>query len=284
MKKYEMVSPLDDYVFSEIFGNQRHIENTRAFLKTLLDIPEDDYSELTIRNPFLRKIFKQGKTAVVDLRLTTKSGKIIHIELQVEKRTNLKNRITYYASRLIGDQLNWGDDYDKLHQVISIIICDHILLKDEKSYINKYELKNGENRLFSNLLKIIILELPKLPETEDRAVWHWLKFLKAKKKEEFEMLAKKYPDLEKPIFYPKNMSLLEIWRDIRFHKNLQKVDERMLLQQWKEDGLEEGKAKGLIEGKAEARLEIAIKMKNDKLPLSKIKKFTGLSAKEIEKL
>jgi len=276
MKKYEMVSPLNDYVFSEIFGNQRHIENTRAFLKTLLDIPEDEYGELIVRNPFLGKIFKQGKTAVVDLRLTTKSGKIIHIELQVEKRTNLKNRIMYYASRIIGDQLNWGDDYDKLHQVISIIICDHVLLEDEKSYINEYGLKNGENQLFTDLLKVIIIELPKLPKWEDSKVWHWLKFLKAKKKEEFDMLAKKYPDLEKPIFYPKNMSLLEIWRDIRFHKNLQKVDERMLLQQWKEDGL--------AEGKAEVRLEIAINMKNDKMPLSKIKKFTGLSAEEIKKL
>jgi hypothetical protein len=38
------------------------------------------------------------------------------------------------------------------------------------------------------------------------------------------------------------MSLLEKWRDYQFHKNLAKVDERMLKLQWKEDGLAEGRA------------------------------------------
>jgi len=53
------------------------------------------------------------------------------------------------------------------------------------------------------------------------------------------MLAKKYPELKKPIRYSKKMSLLEMWRDIRFHKNLWKVDERMLLLQAKIDAKEE---------------------------------------------
>ena len=139
--KEENLSLLSDYVFAQVFGNQRNIANTRAFLKTLLDIPGDDYDQLTIDNPVLGRFFRQGKTEVVDLKLSTKSGKIIHIELQVEKRANLKNRIVYYAARLVGDQLKWGDDYNKLHQVISIVICDHKLLEDEDSYINVYELR-----------------------------------------------------------------------------------------------------------------------------------------------
>ena len=129
--KYNFVSPLYDYVFSEIFGNQRNIENTKAFLKTLLDIPADDYNKLTVVNPILKKFFRSQKTGVVDLKLTTKSGRIIHVELQIEKKSNFKNRIVYYLVRLISDQLNWGEDYNKLHQVISIVICDHILLEEE---------------------------------------------------------------------------------------------------------------------------------------------------------
>ena len=254
MKDY-FVSPLYDFAFARIFGEQRNIDNTKAFLKTLLDIPPDDYDELTVDSPILGKIFKQGKTSVVDLKLKTKSGKIIHIELQVEKRANLKNRILYYAARLIGDQLRWGDDYDKLRQVISILICNHRLLEEESSYINVYELRNEKNHSFTNLLKLVIIELPKLPKTEDSAVWPWLRFLKCRKKEEFEMLAKKYPELEKPIFCSKNMSLLEKWRDIRFHKNLWKTDERMLLLQAEIDGHEKGMKKGVKEGRKEGRKE-----------------------------
>jgi predicted transposase/invertase (TIGR01784 family) len=251
----KMISPLYDYVFSEIFGNQKNIDITTNFLKTLLDIPEDEYDSLTVVSPLLRKVFRTEKTGVVDLKLSTKTGKIIHIELQVEKRANLRERIVYYLSRLIGDQLKWGEDYSKLQQVISIIICDHNLLEEEDSYINSYQLKNEKNHSFTKLMKLIILELPKLPETVDKAVWPWLKFFKCTEKEEYEMLALKYPELEKPVFCAKNMSLLEKWKDIRFHKNLWKVDERMLFEQAKIDGHAEGKAQGMIEGKAEGKAE-----------------------------
>jgi predicted transposase/invertase (TIGR01784 family) len=253
--KEKMISPLYDYAFSEIFGNQKNIDITRNFLKTLLDIPEEEYDSLTVVSPLLRKVFKTEKSGVVDLKLSTKSGNIIHIELQVEKRSNLRNRIVYYLSRLIGDQLKWGDDYSELHQVISIVICDHKLLEEESSYINVYGLKNEENRSFTKLMKLIILELPKLSETVDKAVWPWLKFLKCTEKEEYEMLALKYPELEKPVFCAKNMSLFEKWRDIWFHKNLWKVDERMLFEQAKIDGHAEGRVEGHAQGHAQGRVE-----------------------------
>jgi predicted transposase/invertase (TIGR01784 family) len=253
--KNKMISPLYDYAFSEIFGNQKNIEITTNFLKTLLDIPEDDYDRLTVVSPLLRKVFRTEKTGVVDLKLSTRSGKIIHIELQVEKRSNLKNRVVYYLSRLIGDQLKWGEDYSDLHQVISIVICDHKLLEEESSYINIYELRNEENNSFTKLMRLIILELPKLPETVDRAVWPWLRFMKCTEEEEYKMLALKYPELEKPVFCAKKMSLWDKWKDIRFHKNLWKVDERMLFEQARIDGHVQGVAEGREEGHAQGREE-----------------------------
>jgi len=77
--KDNTVSPLSDFVFARIFGEQRNIDNTRAFLKALLDIPADDYDELTVVSPILGRFFKQDKTSVVDLKLSTKSGRIIHM-------------------------------------------------------------------------------------------------------------------------------------------------------------------------------------------------------------
>jgi predicted transposase/invertase (TIGR01784 family) len=240
------ISPLYDFAFAEIFGSQKNIDNTIGFLKTLLDIPQGNYDSLTVVSTILNRMFKKHKMGVVDLKLSTKSGRIIHIELQVDKKANLRNRILYYTCRLIGDQLNWGDDYDKLHQVISIVICDHNMLEEEDSYINEYELRNKHNRSFTKTLKLIILELPKLPESDDSAVWRWLRFLKCKEKEEFEMFAKKYPDMEKSVYCAKKLSLFEYWRDIRFHKNLWKVDERMrelyLQTEFKEEAMAEGRA------------------------------------------
>jgi len=270
--KDDFISPLSDFAFKRIFGDQRNIDITAAFLKTLLDIPEDEYDKLTVTNPILGGLFKYGKTPIVDLKLETKSGKIIHIELQLEKKKNLIGRILYYTVRLIADQLGWGEDYGKLHQVISIIICDHKLLKGEDSYINIFELRNSRNFLFTNLLKIVILELPKLTETEDNAVWRWLRFLKCEKKEDYEMLAAKYPELEKPIIHARRLTLLEHWRNYWFDRHIAKMDERMILETWKEDGREEGLAEG--------KLEIAKKLLAEGATHEFIQRITGIDLRK----
>jgi len=266
MKKETFISPLNDYVFAEIFGTQHNIGNTRAFLKALLDIPEEDYDRLTVKNPIFKRLFRRGKSIIVDLKLTTKSGKIIHIELQVEKTSDFRSRILYYAARLLGDQMRMGDNYKKLHQVISIVICNHTLLDEEKSYINEYELRNHENRRFTDLLKLVILELPKLPEQEDGALWPWLQFFKCKQKEEYEMLALRHPELKKAIYCAEKMSFFERWRDIQFHKNLWKVDEQM----WRE------------QIRIDRTLEIARKMKDAGISLEQIQAITSLSPKDMK--
>jgi len=249
MKKDTFISPLEDFAFKQIFGEKRNIDNTKAFLKAILNIPEEEYRNLSVANPIFGKTFRKEKSGIVDIKLETKSGKIFHIELQVEKRKNMKNRILYYGARLIGDQLKWSEDYNKLHHVVSIVICDHDLLEEESSYMNVYELKNDKNRSFTDLLKVVIIELPKLPEEEDSALWPWLRFLKCSNKEEYEMLAKKYPKLKEPINCARRMGLIESIRDYYFHRNLAKVDERMLHEQIKEDGM----AMGIKEGELRER-------------------------------
>ena len=158
--------------------------------------------------------------------------------------------------------------------------------------MNVYELRNDKNRSFTDLLKVVIIELPKLPEEEDSALWPWLRFLKCKAKEEYEMLAKKYPKLKKPINCVKRMGLIESIRYYQFHRNLAKVDERMLHEQWKEDGMAEGKAIGIVKGREEGMAEGS---KKEKLTIARnalaegyspesIQKITGLSFEEIAKL
>jgi len=274
------ISPLEDFAFKQIFGEKRNIDNTKAFLKTVLNIPEDEFGKLTITNPIFGKLFRKDKSGIVDIKLESKSGKIFHIELQVEKKANMRNRVTYYGARLIGDQLKWGDNYRKLHHVVSIVICDHVLLEEESTYINVYTLKNDKNRSFTDLLKVVIIELPKVPDDEDGAIWHWLRFLKCKKKEEYEMLAKKYPDLKKPINCVRRMGLLESIRDYQFHRNLAKIDEICLKEQWKLDGIEEGKSIGIKLGKVEGKAEGKAESKAEIIALLE----KGVSLEEIKKM
>jgi predicted transposase/invertase (TIGR01784 family) len=144
-KNHEIASPLWDYVFTALFGDQRNIEILAAFLKSLPGIPESDYSSLTIVNPLLRRLFKGQKSGIVDVRAVAKSGRIIHIELQVNKSPKLRNRVLYYTTKLLWEQLKRGDDYDRIHQVISVVICDHVLLDEETGYVNSHSISNDQS-------------------------------------------------------------------------------------------------------------------------------------------
>ena len=52
----------------------------------------------------------------------------------------------------------------------------------------------------------------------------------------------------------------------------------------KEEGLEQGRTEGEASGRAEREIEMARAMKDDKEPIAKIIKYTGLPKEEIEKL
>jgi predicted transposase/invertase (TIGR01784 family) len=309
--KNELVSPLDDFAFAQIFGSEENLGTTKAFLKTLLDIPGSDYDQLTVKDPTLKRFFKKDKKGVVDLKLTTKSGRIIHIELQVEKETNLRSRIMQYSTRLLSDQLKKGNDYGELHQVVSIVICGHVLLGEEKTYANDYEMRNKEGRSFTDLLKVVILEIPKLPEKEDKAVWPWLQFFKCKEQEEYEMLARKHPELKEAVSCVERMSLSEQWRDVMLYRQRSKAKQRGIKEQIRLDleearktartegmaeglaegrteglaeGIEKGMEMGLAEGMDKSTFEIARNLKKMGLSVSQITEGTGLLPEIIEKL
>jgi hypothetical protein len=114
--------------------------------------------------------------------------------------------------------LKKGGKYGDLHQVISICICNHVLLDEEETYANEYKMRNDKGRCFTDLLKVVILEIPKLPEKEDEAVWPWLQFFKCKRQEEFEMLARKHPELKEAVSCVKKMSLGEQWQQIQLDR------------------------------------------------------------------
>ena len=92
------------------------------------------------------------------------------------------------------------------------------------------------------------------------------------------MLAVKYPELEKPIFCVRRMSLLEKWREVQFHKNLWKTDERMRELHIRTEGREEGRA----EGRSDEKFEIARRLKTKGFSLTEIIDITGLSTEVIE--
>jgi hypothetical protein len=148
----EFVSPLNDYVFKSIYGEQKNIENTKGFLKTILEIPSEDYLGLTVADPFLKRRWRKDKQGIVDLRLSTASGRQISVELQVLSRRAMRERLVYYSTRILADQMKSGFKYETLRQTITVVITDYDLLPQESSYLNWFELRNRKSgALFTDI-------------------------------------------------------------------------------------------------------------------------------------
>ncbi|MDR1249373.1 MAG: Rpn family recombination-promoting nuclease/putative transposase [Treponema sp.] len=242
--KQDFISPLNDYVVKCIYGDQKNIANTEGFLKTVLDIPPEDYGRLTVIDPFLKRRWKKDKQGVVDIHLALSGRRRVAIDVQVLRYSAMLSRIQYYNSKMVTDQIKSGFDYGIIGQTISVVITDYTLFYDEEDYLNVYEPRNRKSgKLFSDLQQYVILELPKLPDEDDgQAVWPFLKFFKCRRKEEFEMLGKRHPELEPQVEEYQRISWSQRRRLLADYWEKQRRDAASAMIYARNEGREEGRA------------------------------------------
>jgi predicted transposase/invertase (TIGR01784 family) len=212
------VSPLSDRIVRAVFGSQKNIRNTEAFLKPIIGIPPEDYAGMRVVSPAFFRRWRGDKEGILDIRLATKSGRTIHIEIQINPFRAMIPRILYYQARMVADQLHSGEEFDRIQQVISVVIFDYNLLPGKK-YLSVFEFcdiessgdrEKGAPEPFTDIQKIVIIELRKLPVEDDgTALWPHLKFLACKTEEEMAMLASKYPEVKGAVKEYRRLTLRE---------------------------------------------------------------------------
>ena len=70
----ELLSVKLDLVFKLIFGDQRNTDILTSFLKSVLDIPEEEYERITVVDPFVKADYPDDKYGILDVKIHTKSG------------------------------------------------------------------------------------------------------------------------------------------------------------------------------------------------------------------
>ena len=184
----------------------------------MLRLPEDDYHVIEIADPHLLREFEEDKLAIIDVKLYTKTRKIVHIEIQLEVKAQaeLKKRIIFYDSKLITEQIGSGDDYDLIKKVISIVITDDNLISASPRYHHRFTLYDPEAGVeFSDILELQLLELKKLPESVDGTeLYDWAKFIAAETEEELTMIAERNPHVGKAVVKLRELSADERARDL----------------------------------------------------------------------
>ena len=265
----KILPPKVDVVFKLLFGDKRNIEILIDFLKSVLNLSEDEYETITLEDTHLKRETVDDKLGIVDVRLTTKSGKIVHVELQILEQDDMPERITYYNSKMLVTQLKSGDDY-KLNKTISIVIANFEIIENSPKYHHTFMLNDKETGInFTDIIEIHTLELRKIPSQSDNTEkYDWLQFLKAEREEEFDMVAERSPAVKKAV--------VEL-------KRLSQSEEAQRIYEAREKAIRDENSRLRTAVNKNSR-EIAINLIGLGLTDEQISKSTGLPISEIEKL
>ena len=261
-----------DFVFKLIFGDQRNVDILAAFLKSVLDIPDEEYDRLTIVDPYVKKEAKDDKYGILDVKVHTASGAVVHVEIQLKVIPEIKARTIYSQSKLITEQISSGQKFSVIKRVVTIIITDENFVSGDK-YHNQFRYRTEDGMEFTNLSEINTLELSKLPSKDDSsALWYWMKFIKADDEEVLDMLAQSSPQMRKAVGVLKELSADERTRMLFEKQEMARMDFESRV-----DGAH-------AEGRLEGRLEVARSLLKMNLPIEQIVTATGLAYDDIERL
>ncbi|MEO5341476.1 MAG: Rpn family recombination-promoting nuclease/putative transposase [Magnetococcus sp. MYC-9] len=179
----KFIDPRIDFAFKKIFGSESAKDILISFLESLLGLEgERCIAELTILDPFLAPKIWELKYSILDVKCRDHRGVSYIVEMQVQKVAAFLKRIQYNAARAYTNQIERGEEYPKLNQVIAITITDFILFDGFDHCVSRHESREtitGHSYLQEILL--FFVELPKFSKSLDGLddiLDRWIYFIK----------------------------------------------------------------------------------------------------------
>ena len=193
------------------------------------------------------------------------ADKWIDIEMQTTNKHDLEKRSRYYQALMDTDCLEKGGRFKDLKNTYVVFICtfDYLGLGEPMYVVESYIRKNDLH--FNDGTSKILLNTKCSPDKVPEKLRSFYEYINDPTKVGSELIegiderVQKYNTPE--------------WRE-------RLVTLEYMIAEAKEEGIAEGEAFG----RAAEKIEMARAMKNDKEPIDKIIKYTGLSKEEIEKI
>jgi len=304
------INPFTDFGFKRLFGSEAYKELLIDFLNTML--PEHHrIQDLTYRKTEHLGDSPVDRKAIFDLYCISSTGEHFIVEIQRAKQKYFKDRSIFYLSFPIRDQALTGDWDFQLSPVYLVGVLDFVFDHAEEAsnrYFHEVKLiETGTNKLFSDKVTMMYLELPKFRKMEDQLESHFEKWLYAFKnmpalhdrprKLQERIFTRLFEAANiaqfSPIERTEYEDSLKVYRDLKnsLDTALEEGREQGLelgRAQGREVGLAEGRAQGREQGLAEGALEkardIAKNLLHSGIEPQKIADITGLSVQEIKGL
>lgn len=291
----KFLDPKNDFAFKRIFGTEKNKDILIHFLNDMLDVfAHDKVQTVTFLKTIQDPDIAAKKQSIVDVLCVDQKGRQYIVEMQVAHRLGFEKRAQYYAAKAYVTQMNEGDEYHKLKEIIFLAITDYIMFPDKPEYKSDHVIldKNSYTRDLKDF-SFTFLELPKFTKSIDEIttmVDKWAYFFKhADETSEKELEQISGPDIvirqAYDILNQYNWTPEELRTYEQELKN--ERDTQAILAYAEQKGKAEGKAEGLEQGRAEKKetqLQIARNLRSRGLSIQEIIAITGLSEKDIRSL
>lgn len=295
-----LINPFVDWGFKYLFGTERSKKNLLGFLNLLLEL-EHPIVDLHYLNNESIPTDKDGRECIFDILCEDSRGDKYLIEVQNARIGYIRNRMVYYACRLIDRMGQTGDDWDyNIKKVFSICIMNFAYETNPVLRRDFMLCEPETGTILSDKLNFIMLQLPCLEVNDlDACEFFYEKLLylliqmkkgmKTIEELKQEVYAHGLNDEIREVFLgvledANVASLSEPERALYEAKLKRYRDNRACLDYAIEDGILQGIEKGREEGREEEKIEIARSMKADGIDSKTIAKYTNLTVSEIDKI
>ncbi|WLE95752.1 MAG: Rpn family recombination-promoting nuclease/putative transposase [Candidatus Electrothrix communis] len=285
MKNRQYVS--FDWAIKRLLRSKANFGVLEGFLSELL---KENITILEVLESESNKDFKKHKQNIVDLKVKNSKDEIVIIEVQYDRDYSFFHRILWGTSRVVTEHLHEGDDYLRVHKVISVNLI-YFDLGEGEDYIyhgstsfrgihkndvlqlrakeKKDAAKDGVQQIFP---EYYLVKINRFDDLAKDTLDEWIYFLKNEEiKPEF--TAQGLQEAGRLLVYTKLKQEDQI--DYNNYIDNRRRRDSELRTKFSE-GLEEGLEKG--------KRETARSMKKEGIPVELIQKCTNLSIDEINNL
>ncbi len=178
-----LMKPRIDFAFKEIMMDE---QARIGFLSAMLRLNPGDIREARVLNTSLRKLHKDDKQGILDVRILLNDDTEIDIEIQLSALSVWADRSLFYLAKMYTEQIHSGQDYTVFKKCVGISILDFDLFKGESEFYSCFHLREDTRRtLYTDKLEFHVVELPKLPKElkeDSDEILLWAKFINAEKR------------------------------------------------------------------------------------------------------
>jgi predicted transposase/invertase (TIGR01784 family) len=284
-----IIAPTTDLFIASLWSPPKNEPILRSLVNGVMtDFGQPPVAKATVLNPFNIQEYALDKRIILDVRVEDEKGTFYTVEMQKANEPDFLERMLYGWAETYGSQLSWGEGYEGLCPVRSIIITEFPIFPLLKRLHAIFALRAMENPdvLFSDHCQMHVLRLGDLRRNKlagldqlnlDLQRWMqlWLYGSKLEDKQMSTMLEDCPPVLAAYEEFKRFSSDPEMRERVRARERFLN-DQRLKVAGAKR----EGKA----EGRAEEKIDVARNMKVKGYAVADIAEITGLSSSEIEHL